>query len=214
MGRGTGVPHKVVIVITAGVGVQLTQSILQGSMPCHVKCLVGNGVQVVAGLYAQRFAVVTEQIDITHALAVHQTVFFRYIVQIAEVVRNIGTGIGQVLFISVCRIAAVRISNLCGNVAEQLGGEFVKQDGIQLVGLQIGIFPDLCLLFSRKPTGVLQNQLLNNIVYHIGLVAISHAKRIADNLVHIECAVGNTQAEIAAKQGLYNVTVSALSACI
>ena len=39
VGRGTGVPHIVIVVVTAHTGIQLAQRILQGGVPHHLKGL-------------------------------------------------------------------------------------------------------------------------------------------------------------------------------
>ena len=128
--------------------------------------------------------------------------------QVGRVNIRCGT-ILHILCVSVSRIGTVGVCNLCGNVAEQLGGELIKQDGIQLAGLQTGIVPDLSLLFRSKPTGILQNQLLNNIIYHIALIAVGHTNQVADGLVNIQEAVYDTKAKIAAQQLLYDIAVGA-----
>lgn len=134
-------------------------------------------------------------------------ILLRYIMQVGRVNIRCGTLL-QILCVSVSRIGTVGVCNLCGNVAEQLGGELIKQDGIQLAGLQTGIVPDLSLLFRSKPTGILQNQLLNNIIYHIFLIAAGHTDQVADGLVNIQEAAYDTKAKIAAQQLLYDIAVA------
>ena len=208
VGRGTGVPHIVIVVVTAHTGIQLAQRILQGGVPRHLKGLEAKVKQRICGLQHQLLILITEQIYITDGLAVLVMILLRYIMQVGRVNIRCGTLL-QILCVSVSRIGTVGVCNLCGNVAEQLGGELIKQDGIQLAGLQTGIVPDLRLLLCSKPTGILQNQLLNNIIYHIALVAAGHTDQVAEGLVNIQEAADDTQFEFAAQQFLYDIAVGA-----
>ena len=206
VGRGTGVPHIVIVVVTAHTGIQLAQRILQGGVPRHLKGLEAKVKQRICGLQLQLLILITEQIYITDGLAVLVMILLRNIMQVGRVNIRCGTLL-QILCVSVLRIGTVGVCNLCGNVAEQPGGELIKQDGIQLAGLQTGIVPDLSLLLCSKPTGILQNQLLNNIIYHIALIAAGHTNQVTNGLVNIQEAAYDTKVKIAAQQFLYDIAV-------